>query len=428
MEDRLREFHSPLLERDSFQKIFAELTKTVAEASAIRDQKQTDDPELRMALGIVEAFLRKTHRLCYGGMAINAHMPKSLKFYDFSKSLPDYDFFTPTPDEDTKLLINALKGAGFEEVSARIGMHEGTSKIFVNFVGIADITFMPQWMYRILQRRSLKDDEISYVDADYLRMAMYLELSRPQGEVERWEKVYKRLVLLNHAKPPHICHKNNKRVHVDKGLHELLIHYIAKGHLVFAGAELKRVYENVKSNRAGYLLKSTSPIVAFADSPGYHIPIIRQLMHDIYPNKISIVHWPAREFVPEMYGLRVEGGLVILLVQQDACHSYNIVELSKGVTMRVASLDSAITLWHQLNFVKGVDDLVKTSIHCFSDSLVKTSMNTRDKAKSAFPLFTITCHGHQMSKASLLRAKQQRIKSMKRKKFSATRTLKNRHS
>ena len=105
MEANLRGFHSPLLERNSFQKILVELSETVAEASAIRDQKQTDDPELRMALGIVEAFLRRTHRLCYGGMAINSHMPKFLKFYDFSKSLPDYDFFTPTPEEDTDLLV-----------------------------------------------------------------------------------------------------------------------------------------------------------------------------------------------------------------------------------------------------------------------------------------------------------------------------------
>ena len=424
MEANLRGFHSPLLERNSFQKILVELSETVAEASAIRDQKQTDDPELRMALGIVEAFLRRTHRLCYGGMAINSHMPKFLKFYDFSKSLPDYDFFTPTPEEDTDLLVRALKGAGFQEVISRIGMHEGTSKIFVNFVGIADITFMPQWMYAILQKRSLKDDEISYVDADYLRMAMYLELSRPLGEVERWEKVYKRLVLLNHAKPPHTCHKNNRIVRVDKGLHELLIQYIAREPLVFVGAELKRVYKNVKSDRAGYILKSTSPVIAFADNPGYHISILRQLIHDVHPNRVSLVHWPAREFVPEMYGLRVEGGLVMLLVQQEGCHSYNMVELAKGFTMRVASLDSAITLWHQLNFVKGVDDLVKTSIHCFSDSLVQTSMKTRDKGKSAFPLFSITCHGHQESKASLLRAKQQRIKSMKRKKFSVTRKQK----
>ena len=30
---------------------------------------------------------------------------------------------------------------------------------------------------------------------NYLRMAMYLELSRPDGDVSRWEKVLKRLTL-----------------------------------------------------------------------------------------------------------------------------------------------------------------------------------------------------------------------------------------
>ena len=38
---------------------------------------------------------------------------------------------------------------------------------------------------------------IRYAPPDFLRMSMYLELSRPDGDVSRWEKVQKRLVLLN---------------------------------------------------------------------------------------------------------------------------------------------------------------------------------------------------------------------------------------
>ena len=40
-----------------------------------------------------------------------------------------------------------------------------------------------------------------YCPPDFLRMLMFLELSRPLGDVTRWEKVLKRLTLLNNNYP-----------------------------------------------------------------------------------------------------------------------------------------------------------------------------------------------------------------------------------
>ena len=40
-----------------------------------------------------------------------------------------------------------------------------------------------------------------YSPPNFLRMLMYLELSRPAGNVSRWEKVLKRLTLLNKNYP-----------------------------------------------------------------------------------------------------------------------------------------------------------------------------------------------------------------------------------
>ena len=42
---------------------------------------------------------------------------------------------------------------------------------------------------------------IKYAPANYLRINMYLELSRPMGDASRWEKVLKRLNLLNEHWP-----------------------------------------------------------------------------------------------------------------------------------------------------------------------------------------------------------------------------------
>jgi len=435
MEKDLRVIQSPVLEKKQVIELLETVASASKEAAELRDEAFVENPELRRALNVVEAFLRKKRRICYGGMAINAHLPVSLKFYDFSKTLPDYDFFTPEPEKDIELLQAMLQDADFKDIEPKLGIHKGTMKLFVNYVGVADITFMPFWMYTILHKRSIQDDGIYYADADFLRMNMYLELSRPRGEVERWDKVYKRLLLLNMAKSTH-SHSCKKRASpkykIGKALHELFIHYIVQNHLIFAGAELKRIYSNQKTNKAGYILHSQSPVLAYATVPEYHLPIVRQLIHEKDPSaKLHIIHWPSSfEEFPEMWGIQKNGQLVFVLIQEETCNSYTTVQLpeNKG-TLNIASLDTAITLFYMLTFLRGMEGIVPNSIHCFADSLVDISRQTRDKGiKSVYPLFVTQCHGHQETKASLLRAKKERIRSLKRKQLGKTKTMKLRNS
>jgi hypothetical protein len=154
---------------------------------------------------VIEDFLRKKHRICYGGQAINAYLPAQHKFYDPEYSIPDYDFFTPSQHQDLKQISEALYKAGFTEISAREGMHEGTIKIYVDYIPVADMTSIDPKLYRILSKREFKLDGISYLDANSLRMLMYLELSRPRGETTRWSKVYERLALFNEFVPSKPC-------------------------------------------------------------------------------------------------------------------------------------------------------------------------------------------------------------------------------
>jgi len=53
-----------------------------------------NNPEVKSIIAIVEKFLVKTGRVCYGGTAINNILPEDEQFYDKSVELPDYDFFT----------------------------------------------------------------------------------------------------------------------------------------------------------------------------------------------------------------------------------------------------------------------------------------------------------------------------------------------
>ena len=75
-------------------------------------------------------------------IAINAILPKSDQFYNRDIELPDFDFFSPNALEDTKELCDIYVKAGFIEVEGKPGIHQGTFKVFVNFIPVADITFL----------------------------------------------------------------------------------------------------------------------------------------------------------------------------------------------------------------------------------------------------------------------------------------------
>ena len=115
--------------------------------------------------------------------------------------MPDYDFYSPTPLEDAKQLADIYYNEGFEEVEAKSGVHAGTFKVFVNYLPVADITHIPKELFNRIGKDAIKVNGIHYCSADFLRMNMYIELSRPAGDVSRWEKVLKRLSLLNKHYP-----------------------------------------------------------------------------------------------------------------------------------------------------------------------------------------------------------------------------------
>ena len=98
-------------------------------------------------------------------------------------------------------MANIYYKEGYTEVESKAGMHPGTYKVYVNYMPIADITYLDNKIFASIIKDSIVVNEIHYAPPNYLRMSMYLELSRPDGDVSRWEKVLKRLILLNKHYP-----------------------------------------------------------------------------------------------------------------------------------------------------------------------------------------------------------------------------------
>jgi len=111
-------------------------------------------PETEKIINIVSKFIKDKKLICYGGTAINNILPEKDRFYNEDIDIPDYDFFSTTPIEDAIELTNIYFDKGFE-VEAKSGQHVGTYKVFVNFMPIADITYLSKDIFDFMTPRCI---------------------------------------------------------------------------------------------------------------------------------------------------------------------------------------------------------------------------------------------------------------------------------
>ena len=165
------------------------------------DRENATNIAVQTVLAIVHDFLTTNKVMCYGGTAINNLLPKDERFYDPEHDVPDYDFFSLTPQLHAMELADKIASAGYKLVEVKPGMHLGTFKVYADYTGVADITYLEHEIFERLWEDSIEKEGIRYVPANFLRMSVYLELSRPRGDVSRWKKVYSRILLLNKHHP-----------------------------------------------------------------------------------------------------------------------------------------------------------------------------------------------------------------------------------
>jgi hypothetical protein len=252
---------------------------------------------------------------------------------------------------------------------------------------------------------------------------MYLELSRPRGEVERWSKVYERLLLLQYAAPMKVCKSRkvgDKKVPLI--VYRTILYYIIQTGRVLAGAHVVSAYKESlkKSIRAEWLFTQSSPMIIYTPDAQKDIKGIEELMGDDVTFKVKM--FPAiGDFIPEMRLISYFGKPALLLVNETACHSYNTLELKSGKYLKIASLDTIITLYLSimLRGAKQLNGLFPTSTLCMAQQAIELStFMRRHPDESKFPFISLSCSGHQKGLPSLLREKVARIHAAKTQKNS----------
>lgn len=409
-------------------KVKKRLEEVVDQAILRIDLESAQNPELRRAIQIVEVFLAKSGRVCYGGQAINAQLAQKDQFYDPNRSLPDYDFFSPDAEEDTAKLIEILRQAGYTEISKRIGIHDGTIKIYVNYTAIADISQMIPEFYDIVYKKSVVVNGIHYADPLFLRMLMFLELSRPRGQVERWDKVFDRLKLLDQAYPLFKCKNKYPQIAKSKEAEELrpqIIRYMIKHNRVFMGADIHSIYKasgdgKSTDTRTHFLLKGSAPVVFFSPNAEKDAQALSDMTSSIIEDVLGY-----QNMLPAMLILKRDAVPVAVIVQEEACHSTITIPLTKGRHLKMASLDTLLTFLIGLYYRPDALLMTQESLLCWIRQYIDLSNRYKKRPTQLFPAFSIECSGYQTSFASLLRAKAARIQAVRQRlssgRYSMTR-------
>jgi hypothetical protein len=157
------------------------------------------------ALEIVKNFVIVKERILVGGMAIDFALRTKGTFLYSNDKLPDYDFVTPEFHKDAYDLANILS-AKFDRVNAINALHASTMRVSVNFVVVADITYIPKDLYDKLPTVKYEGSRIIHPHYQMIdqHRALSLPYENPPRETiigKRWTQDIERYELLNKYYP-----------------------------------------------------------------------------------------------------------------------------------------------------------------------------------------------------------------------------------
>ncbi len=412
----------------------AVLRQAVDESETMQGEKIAQSPEVAEIIAVLERFLVQKQLICYGGTAINNILPAEAQFYNRNVEVPDYDFFSPNALADAKELADMYYLAGYDDVEAKAGVHTGTYKVFVNYLPIADITLLHPVLFRNLKEEAVVVEGIHYAPPNYLRMAMYLELSRPQGDVSRWEKVLKRINILNDHYPLTTdidCQLIDFQRSMDDPKHqddEATIYLTARDALISYGAVFLGGYgaalygrylphddDDDGDDNAGprRQVRQVPDFDVLAEHPQECADRVQDALDKAgFGKHVKLVqHTSIGEVIPSHIEIQVGKDTVAVVYKPIACHAYNEITVDKK-TVRVATIDTMLSFY--LAFLYGdKDHFNKDRITCMAMYLFRVEQAARLEQKGLLRRFSLECYGKQPTMESIRAEKAAKFEELK---------------
>jgi hypothetical protein len=196
--------------------------------------------------------------------------------------------------------------------------------------------------------------------------------------------------------------------------------YIVQEKRVFAGGDLNGLYRSSfkkKEPRAEWLLHTKQPILFFSPD------LLNDTKHFAYELRhssqertfISKVEAAGGDLIPPMTIFMRRDQPFLIIVAETACHAYYNIPLREKGSLRVATIDTLVTLYFALNLLK-YKFRSMGALGCLASQLIEISYRARNNPLLfPFPFVSLKCSGHQKGISSLIRSKVRRIKTEKLK-------------
>ena len=384
-------------------------------------RRNVNSEDIKKIINIVENFIKRKKLICYGGTAINNILPIEDQFYNKEIEIPDYDFFTARALEDAKELADIYYSQGFEDVEAKSGQHFGTYKVFVNYIPVADITYLPKGIFNSIKKDSIRVGGILYTPPNYLRMSMYLELSRPDGDISRWEKVMKRLSILNKHYPVTNlnCNEIEFQREMEHNNQEYKIYNIVRDTLinqgvVFFGGFAISLYSEYMPEKLKHKLKKFADFDVLSNDPENTAEIVKERLNDLnIPNIKIIKREKIGEIIPLHYEIKIGNDTIAFIYKPIACHSYNIFPIG-GRKVKIATIDTMLSFYLAFLYAdKPYYNQFLERILCISKFLFDVQQKNRLEQKGLLKRFSITCYGHQETVEEIRSHKAEKYRELK---------------
>jgi len=413
-------------DRMTFQECeLAILRQAVDTNEKLAGQKIASSDEIKEMIEIVEEFLKKKKLLCYGGTAINNILPKYAQFYNKEYEVPDYDFYSHDALTHAKELADIYHDAGYEHVEAKSGVHEGTFKVFVNFIPMADITSLHKELFDSLSKEAISVSGIKYVPANFLRMGMYLELSRPAGDTSRWEKVLKRLNLLNKYHPMKInydCSKVDFLRRMEDSTKSENIYTIMRDTfvdqgVVFFGGYAASLYSRQMSKKGKSFVEKIPDFDVLHEKPEECATVIIERLNDEGIKNVKLIHHkPIGEIIPKHVEIRYKNEILGFIYEPIACHNYNTIQI-KNSEINVASIDTIMSFYLAFLFVS-TEYYFYDRILCMAKYLFELEQRNRLSQNGVLKRFGPKCIGHQETMENIRAKKTTKFLELKKDRKS----------
>ena len=285
--------------------------------------------------------------------------------------------------------------------------------MFVNNIGIADITQLHPDIFNVISKDAIKKARMLYAPANFLRQSMYLELSRPNGDVSRWEKILKRLILLNKHYP--LIHKKcDIQRKTELPLDEKKIFTIVKKSfleegLIFIGGFANALYSKYSKERN---LKFLPDFDVLSNDPEKTCEQVKKkLKAEGFEVRIT-KYDSVGELINEHYSIQIHDEYIAFVYKPSACHSYNEIFDGKH-KLKVGTIDTLLSFYLAFMYAdKEYYDMNR--LICLSTMLFNIQQQNRLKQKGLLKRFSVDCYGVQHTLSDIRNEKSKMKETLKK--------------